>query len=115
MGSEIVCPFCGVVLPFVDLWEVVTFLGTEDCKVYRCSCGAVAFPSDGPPGQGTWGWSEEQIAASEMLSEIVQGQWDRKVQEVRNTDPPLLMLWARRGASGYESPGRERVGPEAAA
>ena len=95
---EIVCPFCGHRTPLMgDPSHPVVFEGDADFVYYPCPCGAFA-------------WSKEMLVTLEAIpddTEDIQCEWflnqkhplcHREVNYVTHTEPPMLMLWAKRRA-----------------
>ena len=99
MHSEIVCPFCQARHPFMGTEEnPFPFEGYGDFEVYRCACGAVGSPS-GDIGEAGWPLDDVEDALCRAILESERGACHVDLNVITHTDPPMLMLWAKRGAS----------------
>lgn len=111
MDSEIVCPFCGHRCPLAgDPVHPSAFERHGRFDLYRCPCGAV-----GSPSGDIWvaGWPMDDVVQvlCHGILEVERGACDLNLNYVTHTDPPMLMLWAKRrpgpgGRSGRDEGGR---------
>ncbi len=97
MIATIACPFCQTSCPLVaDKPQPLPLIGYGDIAVYTCpQCGAVASPS----GYDLWGAGTRLEQVEAKLASILAG--DRgaarvEIDYVMRTNPPMLILWARR-------------------
>lgn len=94
--SEIVCPFCQARCPFVGTEDLpFPFEGYGDFEVYRCPCGAVGSPS-GDIGEAGWPLDDVENALCNAILQAERGGCHVDLNYVTLTDPPMLMLWAKR-------------------
>ena len=99
MQSEIVCPFCQARRPFMGTAEQpFPFEGYGDFEVYRCPCGPVGSPS-GDVGEAGWPLDEVEEALCRGILQAERGACHVDLNYITLTEPPMLMLWAKRRAS----------------
>ena len=99
MDSEIVCPFCHARHPLTGTPEhPFPFQGYGDFEFYRCPCGAVASPS-GDIGEAGWPLDDVEAALCRRILHAERAACHVELNYVTLTDPPMLMLWAKRRAS----------------
>jgi len=96
MQSEIVCPFCHAPHPFMGTaLHPFPFEGYGDFEVYRCPCGAVGSPS-GDIGEAGWPLDDVENALCKGILQLERGACHVDLNYVTHTEPPMLMLWAKR-------------------
>jgi hypothetical protein len=107
MHSEIVCPFCQARRPLMGTAEVLFRLqeyGGFD--VTRCPCGAVGFTS---PTIDDPSWNvrpvKEVLCRLELRAE--PDDCDVDMNYITHTEPPRLMLWAKRRTPPSRRPEKE--------
>lgn len=94
-SSQIVCPFCLARCRFVgDEERPFPFEGYGDFEVFRCLCGAMGSPS-GDVGEAGWPLEDVEAALAALLN-TDRGIMRVNLNYITQTDPPLLMLWAKR-------------------
>ena len=74
------------------------FEGYGDFEVYRCPCGAVGSPS-GDIGEAGWPLDDVEEALCRGILQVERGACHVDVNYVTHTEPPMLMLWAKRWAT----------------
>jgi hypothetical protein len=94
--SELVCPFCHARHPFMGTAEQpFPFESYGDFNVYRCTCGAVGSPS-GDVGEAGWPLDDVEDALCRAILESERGACHVDLNYITLTEPPMLMLWAKR-------------------
>lgn len=93
--SEVVCPWCHATCPLTgDKQRPFPFAGYGYFEAYRCPCGALGSPS-GDIGEAAWPLEEVEAGLAAILK-VPRGRVEITLNHVSLTEPPMLMLWARR-------------------
>lgn len=114
MSGEIVCPFCQARRRLVGdgrsdiVWQECyeegeegeegdwTFTGQRLFHVYKCPCGAVASPSICDALGAKWRLDDLEQALCSGSLDAEREECHLDLNYVSQTDPPLLLLWAKR-------------------
>ncbi len=95
--SEIVCPFCKARHPFLGTArQPLAFRRYGDLEVYRCPCGAAGSLS-GDIGKAGWRPDQLEEALCRAVLQSERRACHVELNYITCTDPPLLMVWAKRG------------------
>ena len=114
MRSMLACPFCRLREPAVAEDGASAFRGAGDEEAYECACGAVAFRS--PDLQRRV--RQEQADALEHVRACVgtsgRVPLEMKWNTILESEPPIRLLWVRKGAAASAPPAPARPPAEAA-
>jgi len=99
MPSEICCPFCQARQPYSDAPELWSETGAWGGPIYYCPCRAVGAPMGTDLWGAGWCVSEAEEALCGRFLETPRHACDVDLNSVTQTDPPRMLLWAKRRAS----------------